>query len=107
MAHMRTSNLAEITLGKNLARLRQSQDITRLQLGRMVNKKEQEIEKYEKGEFVPLPVLEDIAKALGEPIPKKIIRRISFLRKLEMETGIEQEELADLYNEALPEALDY
>ena len=96
-------NKAEILLGKKIEQMRQRKGMTCLQLGRKINKKEQEVRKYENGEFVPLPVLEEIASALDVPIQKKLIRRISFLRKLEMETKIEQEDLVDLYNEVMSE----
>jgi transcriptional regulator with XRE-family HTH domain len=91
-------------LGKNIERLRLSRDVTRKKLGRSINKNEQQIAKYEKGEFVPLPVIEAIGKALDEPVPKKIIRRISFVRKLEAEQNAEHDdELIKLYNEAMPD----
>ena len=99
MARKKQPYKAEIILGKTVEALRISKQVTRSQLGRKINKLEQQVAKYEKGEFIPLPVLEAIYEALGEPIPKRIIRRISFLRKLEMETDVEQEELCALYNE--------
>lgn len=92
-------------LGENIERLRLIQNMSTMQLGRKVNKNQQQIMRYERGcEFVSLPVLENIASALGEPIAKKIIRKISVLRKLEAERKTEMEdELIDLYNEAFPE----
>jgi len=96
-------NKAEILLGKKIEKMRLRRGMSPLQLGREINQKEQQIKKYENGEFVPLPVLEEIASVLDVPIQKKLIRRISFLRKLEMETKIEQEDLVDLYNEVMSE----
>lgn len=103
MARKKQPNNAERMLGKKIERLRLVKQMSRMQLGRKINETEQQIAKYETGEFVPLTVLEAIASALGEPIQKKYIRRISFLRKLEIETQVEQEELAGLYSEILPE----
>lgn len=102
MARKKTANKAEILLGKNIERLRLAKKMSRMQLARKINETEQQVAKFETGGFVPLSTLETIAEALGEPIPKRLIRRISFVRKLEMETKIEQEELIGLYEEALP-----
>ncbi len=94
-------------LGKNIQRLRVAKDMSRKKIARIIKKSEQQIAKYESGEFVPLPVIEDIASALGEPVAKKIIRRISFTRKLEAEKNIHmEEELCELYNDAFPELED-
>ncbi|MDA0782651.1 MAG: helix-turn-helix transcriptional regulator [Rickettsiales bacterium] len=94
-------------LGKNIARLRIAKDMSRNQLGRMINKNEQQIAKYEAGEFIPLPVIEDIGKALDEPVPKKIIRKISFIRKLETEQNAKLDnELSELYNLAFGDIYD-
>jgi transcriptional regulator with XRE-family HTH domain len=106
MARKKQPNKAERILGKKIERLRLMKQVSRMQLGRKINETEQQIAKYESGEFIPLTVLEAIAEALGEPIQKKYIRRISFLRKLEIETQIEQEELSDLYQEILPDNTD-
>lgn len=95
---------SSIILGRNIQRTRMAKDMTRMQLARKINKKEQDITRYETGNFVPLPTLEKIGIAFDEPIAKKIIRRISFVRKLETEQQAEyDDELTDLYNEALPE----
>ncbi len=106
MAKKRMPNKAELLLGKNIKRLRIASGMTRLQLGRKINKKEQEIAKYESGEFVPLSAIEDIGEAFDITVQKRLIRRISSLRKLEIKTKIEQEGLLDLYNEAFPENKD-
>ena len=76
-----------------------------MQLGRKINQTEQQIVKYESGSvLVPLPIVEKIANALDEPITKKIIRKISTLRKLEVEKKTEMaDELIDLYNQAFPD----
>lgn len=94
-------------LGQNMQRMRVAKDISRKGLAKIIKKSEQQIAKYESGEFVPLPVMEDIAKAMDEQIPKKIIRRISFIRKSETEQGTHfEEELTELYNAAFPEPYD-
>jgi len=91
-------------LGKNIERLRLYKDISRKKVGRVINKNEQQVARYEAGDFIPLPVIEDIGKALGEPVAKKIIRRISFTRKLETDKNIRlEEELCELYNQAFGE----
>lgn len=91
---------AQIRLGEHLQKLREHKNITRKQVGKKVKVPEQQIAKYEAGAFVPMAMLEDITKFLGEPIAKKIIRRISLLRKKELAEEIEIEELNDLYDEA-------
>lgn len=88
---------AERVLGEVLMKERMVRGLSRLDVGKKINKKEQEIAKFEAGEFIPLPVLEAYAEALGEPIQKKFIRRISFLRKLEIEKKEEQHELVEIY----------
>ncbi len=72
--------------------------MTPLQLGKKVNETLQQITKYEEGNFIALAKLEDLCQALEVPIPKKYIRRISFLRKLEMELEQEQEGLIEIYD---------
>lgn len=98
MVRRNIGHKAELLLGKNIERLRLSKKISRMQIGKKINATEQQVAKYESGEFVPLTVLEAIAEILDMPIQKRVIRRISFLRKLEKETKIEQEELLELYN---------
>lgn len=99
---------SNVVLGRNIERLRLLKEMSRMQVGRKVNQKEQQIVRYERGgALVPLPVLERIAEALGEPIAKKIIRRISSVRKLEVEKNTKMDdELIDLYNEAVPDYKD-
>ena len=99
------SNAAKI-LGMKIEAYRKAKGLTPYALGRAINVKEQQIIKYEKGALVPLRTLEKIADALHEGAQKKIIRRISFLRKLEDETGEEQPELKDWYSEIFPDT-DY
>lgn len=86
-------------LGSNIRKRRLDLGMSPLDLGRKVNETLQQITRYEEGNFIALAKLENIIQALELPIPKKIIRRISTLRKLELELGVEQEELADIYNE--------
>lgn len=88
---------AELVLGQCIELARRRAGLNRKQLGQLINENEQQITKYETGGFVPLTKIEDIAIALDSPIQKKYIRRVSFLRKLEMETGTEQTELCELY----------
>jgi len=104
MAVKKNIRKSNIILGRNIERLRLIKDLSRMQVGRKVNKNEQQIARYEGGlDFVPLPVLENIANALGEPVAKKIIRRISFTRKLEVEQNTQlEDELIELYNIAFP-----
>jgi transcriptional regulator with XRE-family HTH domain len=91
-------------LGRNIQKMRIAKDMSRKQLGKIVNKPEQQIALYESGDFVSLPMIEAIGEALGEPVEKKIIRRISFVRKLEVEQNTQmEEELTELYNAAFPE----
>lgn len=87
----------DMILGNTLLTLREKKDVTRLALGGIINETEQQIAKFEKGAMVPLTTLEAIAEALGEALPKRIIRRISFLRKLEQETGKPQLDLVQIY----------
>lgn len=96
---------SNIVLGKNIERLRKAKDLSRMQLGRKVNQNEQQIAKYENGStLIPLPIIKKIACALDDQIPKKIIRKISSFRKLEIKQKTEMnEELIDLYNQAFPE----
>ena len=97
------TNAAQIILGRGLERVRLSKNITRKQLGRIVNVPEQQIVRYESGDFIPLPMLERLMETMGEPIQKKFIRKISALRHLEIKTGNEQTELSDLYLEIFAE----
>jgi uncharacterized protein (UPF0335 family) len=93
----RIGRAAELLLGEVLMKERMVRGLSRMEIGRKINKKEQEVAKFEAGEFIPLPVLEAYAEALGEPIQKKYIRRISFLRKWEIEKKEEQHELVEIY----------
>lgn len=105
MAIKRDIRKSNIILGKNIERVRIVKNMTQKQLGRKINQVEQQIAKYENGiDLIALPMLEKIASALDEPIAKKIIRKICFTRKLEVEKKIDlTDELIDLYNQALPE----
>lgn len=104
MANKNNFKKSDIILGKNIERLRISKDLSRKDLSGTLKLTLQQIQKYECGrDLVPLPMLEKIAIALGEPIVKKIIRRISVVRKLEVERNTQMvDELIDLYNQAIP-----
>jgi transcriptional regulator with XRE-family HTH domain len=97
MAWKRTPTKADKILGKKIEELRKKKEVTLPQLGKKVCEPYQQIERYEKGQRLPVERLEAIADALGERVEKRIIRRIVFARKLEAETGVEQDELLDLY----------
>lgn len=84
-------------LGRELAKLRRIKGVVARDLAKKIRETEQQIKRYEAGAFVPLGVLEAFAEALGEPIAKRDIRRISNLRKLEKETGEILPELAEIY----------
>lgn len=88
---------AEQVLSEHICAIRQECQLSRRELAQRINEKEQAITRYETGGFVPLPSLEALGEAFGRPVQKKIIRRISFLRKLEKEKGEEQRELISLY----------
>lgn len=97
MVEKRKPFAAELVLAKRIEAARTEAGISRREMARILREPEQQIVKYESGGFVPLPKIEAIGEALGEPVTKRTIRRISNLRKLEMEKGIEQHELSDLY----------
>ena len=93
---------SDIVLGLKIREIRMQKNMTQMQLGRIVNDKCQQIDKYEDGARIPAPKLEELAEALGIRIPKKLIRKIVNSRKLEMEENLDQqEELIAFYNEAL------
>lgn len=92
----------EIVLGKNIWRWRDHLGLGPRVLGKKLKMTEKQYLQLEMGALVPLPKLEIIGKILGNPVQKRDIRRISFLRKLEKETGVEQVGLVEIYNEILP-----
>lgn len=95
---------AEITLGQRIIAMRAAKGISVRQLGKLVNVPEQQITRYENGSaFIPIEMLEAIAREMGEEIPKRIIRRIAALRHREIREQAEQEELEALYIEAFPD----
>ncbi|MCE3233175.1 MAG: hypothetical protein K0R98_1432 [Rickettsiaceae bacterium] len=106
MAWQKTPTKADKLLGKKIEELRKKKVVSLPQLGKKVNEPYQQIERYEKGVRLAVDKLEAIAEALGEPIPKRIIRRIVFARKLEAETNIEQEELLALYESLFDEDME-
>lgn len=95
--HQRKIFEAERILGEHIFEIRQQCQLSRRELALRIGEKEQAITKYEGGGFVPLPSIEALGEAFNKPVEKKTIRRISFLRKLEKEKGIEQLELIPLY----------
>ena len=101
MAKRDVPNSAAQLLGQRIAACRLAQNMTRLQLGKVVNQTQRQIEKYEHGALVPLAMLEKIAVALDEPIPKRLIRQISTARKQEFNSGDESTTLAPLYEQIL------
>jgi transcriptional regulator with XRE-family HTH domain len=102
MSNKRSIKKSDLALGRNIEKLRLLKNLSRRELGRKINKNEQQILKYETGhDFVPLPIIEKIAVALDQPVNKKIIRRISFVRKTESEENVQlDDELINLYDEA-------
>ncbi len=103
MKKLRIQQPSQIELGKHIERVRLQKGMTRKQLGKAVKVTEQQIEKYEHGAFVPMAILDGLAKAMDEMIPKKILTRISAARTRETEELLEQETLCDLYNQAFPQ----
>lgn len=95
---------AELVLGQRIEAARKACGLSRRELARIIRETEQQIAKYEAGAFVPLPKIEAIGEAVGDRVEKRTIRRISNLRKLEMEKGAEQHELCDLYAELFRDA---
>lgn len=103
MAWKKTPTKADKLLGKKIEELRKKREVTLPQLGRKVGEPYQQIERYEKGQRLPVDKLQEIAEALDFFIPKRLIRKMVFARKLEKETGVEQEQLLDIYEEAFVE----
>jgi transcriptional regulator with XRE-family HTH domain len=101
----RLPDRAEISLGQRLLAMRKAKGMTTKQLGKLVNVPEQQIGRYEAGAFVTIEMLEALAYAMGEEIPKRLIRRISALRQGEWMGDNELDELEALYAEAVPDIL--
>ena len=82
MAKMKPKPKSEdqLILGEKLEQLRNQKDVARKELGRRVKVTEQQIAKYEAGDFVPMAMLERLCEELDAPIQKKYIRRISDVR---------------------------
>ena len=105
--YTRLPTKAEATLGRQIVAMRHAKGITTHQLGKLVNVPEQQIGRYENGSsFIPIEMLEALAKVMGEEIPKRIIRRIAALRHREIRDEEEQIELEALYLEAFPDIID-
>ncbi len=104
MARQKPGTPADKHLGSRISFLRRKRQLTPLQLGRKINATLQQVERYETGmDRVPVPVLEKIGEAMDCRVPKRLIRRIVFFRKLEAETNTEQEELMDFYSQVFDE----
>lgn len=55
-----------MSVGENIKEYRKNKKITQKQLAELINKNDRTIQKYEKGEIIPpIPVIEEIAKALN------------------------------------------
>ena len=97
---------AEVTLGQRIQAMRLAKGLSPRELGRLVNVPEQQITRFENGSaFIPIDMLEALAREMGEEIPKRIIRRISTLRHIERAEEEEQVELGSLYCDAFPDIL--
>jgi transcriptional regulator with XRE-family HTH domain len=90
----------QILLGELIMKLREANNLTRKEFSRKIRVTDQQLTKYEAGEFVPMAMLETIAKTLDAEIPKRIIRRISAAREREKDGSDEIETLEELYREA-------
>ena len=94
---------AQIFLGEQIKKLRESRSVSIKELGKLINVPDQQVVKYEAGAFVPISMLETISKKLGAEIPKKYIRQISAAREREKDGSDEQELLLELYEQAFEE----
>jgi len=102
-----TPSEAELILGERIQRLRIERELSCMDLARKIKRRESDIIKYEKGEIVPLSILEKIAEELSTPIRKKVIRRLGNLRNKYELTEEENQELIDIYNEILEDDEEY
>lgn len=92
-------NEAQIYLGQALRNLREDNQITYVAISKHLKKTRKQIEDYEKGEFIPMAILEKMSDFLGNQITKRDIRRISKYRKFEAENKTDSMELFELYKE--------
>ncbi len=93
---------SSIWLGKRIERIRTFKNIPIKQVSKLLKETEQQIIKMERGAFISLPKLQLMAELFDMPIQKRIIRKISALRKLEQENKTSyDDELQALYEEAL------
>ncbi len=99
MRHNYPPSKADQWLGKRLEQARIKAAMSQMQLGRKVNVFQQQIDKYEKGARVPIALLQEILEALNYDIPKKLLRKISNSRKLEIETKTIRDDLLEFYQE--------
>ncbi len=102
----RIGKKAEIALGKAIAELRMAKGMKHMELGKIINATQRQMVLYEKGDFIPLARLEQIGEALGAPIDKRTIRRISILRKMEKDNKEQQDELETLYQQMFAGDID-
>jgi transcriptional regulator with XRE-family HTH domain len=99
MKHNFPPSAADKWLGKRIEQARIKAALTQLQLGRKVNVFVQQIDKYEKGARIPIALLQEILEAVNYDIPKKLLRKISNSRKLEIETKTIRDDLLEFYKE--------
>ena len=90
-----------VWLGKRLERIRTLRGVGRREVAKLLKETEKKIVSMERGAFISLPRLELLGEFYGQPVDKKIIRKISNARKLEQEHDTSfDEELRALYEEA-------
>ena len=94
---------SQYILGEAIAEQRRRVGLNLKTLGKLVRTTEQQVAKYEAGDFVPLATLEALGKALHAPIRKRIIRQISALREQEKMRNESLNALADLYQSLFTE----
>ena len=101
MAKLRNtpSKKSDIFLGHLMAEKRRMCDMSKLEVAKKIKVIESQISKFEMGGFISLPNIEKLAEAYGEPVIKKIIRKISFIRKTEKENNVNlDDELIEQYS---------
>ncbi len=102
MRNRHTPNDAEMMLATMIIEQRMRMGLSRMQLAKKLKVTEAQIGKYETGSLVPLGKIEELGLIFGERVEKRVIRRISFLRKLERDIRVEQTELSEIYQELFP-----
>lgn len=82
-------------LGEQLRKLREVKSLSPLDFCKKVNVTTGQLEKYEKGiDMIPLSTLEIFEEKLGLYLPKKVMRKLSVLRRDVEENN---EELSEIY----------